>query len=72
MSVERVSEVSRESEKMQSELTRLNDVDGTIFEEPLEVPTRVKPLAQSNRARSQAVQFFDAFRMLAEKRLFDE
>ena len=52
--------------------TWLDDIDRSVLEEPLEVPTRVQPFPKRDRACSLSVELFDPFRVLAKKRLLDE
>ena len=44
---------------------RLDDVDAVVFEEAFEVPAAVEALAEGYGAGGQAVELFDAFRVLA-------
>jgi hypothetical protein len=72
MSAGRVNECFRRSKKRSSKLTWLNDIHRTILKEPLEIPTRVEPLAQRYGTSRQTIKLLDALRVFAKKRLFDE
>ncbi len=43
----------------------LDDIDAVVFEEALEVPAAVEPLAEGYGAGGEAVELFDAFWVLA-------
>lgn len=53
-------------------LTWLYNINRSVLEESLEVPARVQSLSKRNRTCRLSVELFDAFRMLAKKRLLNE
>ena len=51
---------------------RLNDVDGPLLEERLELPSAVEPFTESDRCRGMRRDLWQTIHVLGEQRLFDE